>query len=68
MIKEGCQAYLAHVVDSTQKVKELDDVPVVKEFPDVFPEDLPRMPPDREIEFTIEVTPGVAVTSPTQKP
>ena len=63
MINEGCQAYLSHVVDSTSTDKGLNDIEVVKEFPDVFPEDLPGMPPDRETEFTIEVTPGVAPIS-----
>ena len=51
MIQEGCQAYLAHVVDSTQTVKELKDIPITCEFPDVFPEELPGLPPDRETEF-----------------
>ena len=63
LINEGCQAYLAHVVDSTPEVKELNDVQVVKEFPDAFPEDLPGMLPDRETEFTIEVAPRVAPIS-----
>jgi hypothetical protein len=45
------------------KVNQLDasqrsDVPVVNEFPDVFPEELPSMPPDRDIEFVIELKPG----------
>jgi hypothetical protein len=45
------------------KVNQLDasqgsEVPVVNEFPDVFPEDLPGMPPDRDIEFVIELNPG----------
>ena len=39
-------------------VSELNKVPVVCEFPDVFPEELPGMPPDREIEFSIELAPG----------
>jgi hypothetical protein len=47
------------------KVNQLDDsqgseVPVVNEFPDVFPEELPSMPPDRDIEFVIELKPGTA--------
>ena len=33
---------------------------VVEEFPDVFPDDLPGMPPDRDIEFIIELLPGTA--------
>jgi hypothetical protein len=36
----------------------LDQVPVVCEYPDVFPEELPGMPPDRDIEFIIELIPG----------
>jgi hypothetical protein len=35
-------------------------VPVVNEFPDVFPEELPGMPPGRDIEFVIELKPGTA--------
>jgi hypothetical protein len=38
----------------------LDQVPVVCEYPDVFPEELPGMPPDRDIEFIIELVPGTA--------
>ena len=36
------------------------EVPVVIEFPDVFPDELPGMPPDRDIEFVIELKPGTA--------
>ena len=43
---------------------KLDDIPVVREFPDVFPEDLPGIPIDREIEFSIDLHPG---TSPISK-
>ena len=63
LIQEGCQVYLAHVVDSSQVVNDINDIPVVCEFPDVFPEELPGLPPDRETEFMIEVTPGVAPVS-----
>ena len=36
----------------------LEDVPVVKDYPDVFPEELPGMPPDRDVEFLIDLLPG----------
>ena len=36
----------------------MDEIPVVCEYPDVFPEELPGMPPDRDIEFIIELVPG----------
>jgi hypothetical protein len=47
------------------KINQLDasqgsEVPVVNEFPDVFPEELPGMPPDQDIEFVIELKPGTA--------
>jgi hypothetical protein len=38
----------------------LDDIPIVCEYPDVFPDDLPGMPPDREIKFMIELQPGTS--------
>ena len=44
--------------------KSLEGVPVVNEYPDVFPEELPGMPPGRDIEFVIELIPG---TSPIAK-
>ena len=37
-----------------------EEVPVVKDYPDVFPEELPGMPPDRELEFAIDLVPGTA--------
>jgi hypothetical protein len=48
------------------KINQLDaskgsEVPVVNEFPDVFPEELSGMPPDRYIEFVIELKPGTAL-------
>jgi hypothetical protein len=42
------------------KESRLEDIPVVNEFQDVFPQELPGMPPDREIEFTIDLIPGTA--------
>jgi hypothetical protein len=44
-------------------VKEVKDVHVVREFPDVFSEDLPGLPPERDIEFVIELQPGTAPIS-----
>ncbi|GJR73060.1 hypothetical protein Tco_0085425 [Tanacetum coccineum] len=40
--------------------KRLEDIPVVKEFPDIFPEDLPGIPPVRQVEFQIDLIPGAA--------
>jgi hypothetical protein len=38
----------------------INNVPVVREYPDVFPEELPGMPPDRDIEFVIDLIPGTS--------
>ena len=63
MLWQGCEAYLAHVVDTEREPPKLEVVPVVSEFPDVFPDDLPGLPPDRHIEFTIELAPGTEPVS-----
>jgi hypothetical protein len=42
---------------------ELESIPVVCDFPDVFPEELPGMPPDRAVEFVIKLEPGTAPIS-----
>jgi hypothetical protein len=42
---------------------QLENIPVVCEYPDVFPNDLPGMPPDRDVEFVIELRPGMAPIS-----
>ena len=58
MLRKGCQGYLAFVVDRRQEGTQLEDIPIVKEFPDVFLDDISGLPPDREIEFVIELIPG----------
>ncbi|XP_074356260.1 uncharacterized protein LOC141695958 [Apium graveolens] len=58
LIRKGCEAYLAYVVDKSREVSNLEDIPVVRDFLDVFPEELPGLPSDRQIEFTIDLAPG----------
>ncbi|XP_068319493.1 uncharacterized protein [Pyrus communis] len=58
LLSKGCQGYLAHVVLDEAAPSRVEDVRVVRHFPDVFPEDLPGLPPDRDMEFTIELLPG----------
>ncbi|KAI3754885.1 hypothetical protein L1987_54677 [Smallanthus sonchifolius] len=57
-MRRGCEAYLAYVIDDRMKMNELKKVPVVCNFSEVFLEDLPGLPPDREIEFHIDLLPG----------
>ena len=54
MLQKGFQGYLAFVVDRRQEGTRLEDIPIVKEFPD----DISGLPPDREVEFTIDLIPG----------
>jgi len=42
----------------TLETKTMEEVPIVCEYPDVFPDELPGMPPDRDVEFVIELLPG----------
>ena len=42
------------------EARPTDGICVVSEFPDIFPEELPGMPPDRDIEFSIDLVPGTA--------
>ncbi|GKD65875.1 hypothetical protein Tco_1307983, partial [Tanacetum coccineum] len=43
--------------------KRLEDVPTVRDFPEFFPEDLPGLPPTRQVEFQIELVPGAALVA-----
>jgi hypothetical protein len=53
---------ISHIKVSLHHVIELklEDIHVVREFPNVFPNDLPRIPPERTIKFKIELQPGTA--------
>ncbi|KAL0544225.1 hypothetical protein IC582_019338 [Cucumis melo] len=58
LLRKGCTAFLAHVVEVQEEKLKPEDVPVVNEYLDVFPADVLGLPPDREVEFTIELLPG----------
>ncbi|XP_070041116.1 uncharacterized protein [Nicotiana tomentosiformis] len=58
MIEKGCLAYLAFVRDISDYAHTFELVPVVREFPDVFPVDLSRMPSDRDNDFGIDLVSG----------
>ncbi|GJS16066.1 putative reverse transcriptase domain-containing protein [Tanacetum coccineum] len=59
-----CPIFLAHVTtkkaEDKSEEKQLEDVPIVRDFPEVFFEDLPGIPPTRQVEFQIDLIPGVA--------
>ena len=58
MLRKSYQGYLAYAIEVRDSGSRMEDIPVVREFPDVFPEDLLSIPPDREIDFQIKLTPG----------
>ncbi|XP_074318480.1 uncharacterized protein LOC141655292 [Silene latifolia] len=55
--RKGCQVFLCSVSSSTE-LPELKEVRIVNEYPDVFPEDLPGIPPERDVEFSIDPVPN----------
>ncbi|GJX99920.1 putative reverse transcriptase domain-containing protein [Tanacetum coccineum] len=63
-LSKGCDVFLAHITTKEAKDKSegkrLEDVPIVRDFPKVFPEDLPGIPPARQVEFQIDLVPGAA--------
>ncbi|XP_073041851.1 uncharacterized protein [Primulina eburnea] len=64
LIQKGCQSFLVSII-SAPKIEDrsIEDVEVVKDFSDVFPDDFSGIPPEREIEFAIELMPGTMTIS-----
>nr|GFC24037.1 putative reverse transcriptase domain-containing protein [Tanacetum cinerariifolium] len=62
-IKRGSQLFLAQVTESERVKKQLQDVPVICNFLEVFPNDLPGLPPPRQVKFKIELIPGAATVA-----
>nr|GFC54064.1 putative reverse transcriptase domain-containing protein [Tanacetum cinerariifolium] len=58
LLSHGWEDFLATIHDTTSDVPSIYDQPIVSEFPDVFLDELPRIPPVREVEFSIELIPG----------
>ncbi|XP_071921759.1 uncharacterized protein [Coffea arabica] len=65
MLSKGAQGYLDFLINTPSDKVNLEDMPVVKDYPDVFPEELESLPPERDIAFKIDVTPGIAPISKT---
>ncbi|KAA3466462.1 DNA/RNA polymerases superfamily protein [Gossypium australe] len=63
ILHQGCAVFLAYVINSDSVGSQCSKIQTVFEFPDVFPEELLGLPPDREVEFAIEVYPGTAPIS-----
>ncbi|GJS54773.1 putative reverse transcriptase domain-containing protein [Tanacetum coccineum] len=59
-VEQGCHLFLAHVTKKKSKEKRMEDVPVIRDFPEVFLEELLGIPPPRKLEFRIDLVPGAA--------
>ena len=59
-MNKGCHVFLIQVTENESKEKQLEEVPVVKDFSEVFSEDLQGSPPVRQVEFQIDLVPGAA--------
>ena len=63
--RKGHQVYAVHVEETEQKTEEslMDALPLVREFKEVFPDEIPHLPPKREIDFSIDLVLGVTPVS-----
>ncbi|GKE79814.1 putative reverse transcriptase domain-containing protein [Tanacetum coccineum] len=63
-MQKGCHVFLAYITEKKMETKSeekrLEDVPIVLDFPEVFPEDLPGLPPTRQVEFHTDLVPDAA--------
>ncbi|XP_071920681.1 uncharacterized protein [Coffea arabica] len=58
LLSHGAHGYLAFLVNTPGGKIKLEDMPVIREYPDVFPEELGSLPPERQIEFKVDLVPG----------
>ncbi|KAK8976607.1 hypothetical protein V6N11_057207 [Hibiscus sabdariffa] len=63
MIRKGYEVFIATILNTKGSLSQIEEIQTVREFPDVFPEELPGLPPDRDVEFEIETYPGSAPVS-----
>jgi len=61
--KKEYEAYLAYVLDSKEKTGELTNIPILKEFPDMFLDELLGLPPDKEVEVSIDLLPWLTLVA-----
>ncbi|KAI3815961.1 hypothetical protein L1987_15645 [Smallanthus sonchifolius] len=59
-LRKGHTAILALVAEQPSEEKRIEDIPIVRDYPEVFPEHLPGLPPHRQVEFQIDLAPGAA--------
>ncbi|XP_052490814.1 uncharacterized protein LOC128043051 [Gossypium raimondii] len=63
LVRKGCEVYLAYISLSDSRDSSLKDIRTVKDFSDIFPKEVSRLPPNIEVEFGIELLPSTALVS-----
>ncbi|XP_050903309.1 uncharacterized protein LOC127115993, partial [Lathyrus oleraceus] len=63
LMKEGAQMFSLMATLSVESKAKIEELLVVKEFPEVFPDEIPSVPPEREVKFTIDLVPGTRPVS-----
>ena len=63
MVRKGCEAYLAYVIDTKKVEPSFSNIPTVSDYSNVFSEELPGLPPHTEIEFAINIVLGATSAS-----
>ena len=56
-MRKGCETFLALILDSKRGQVDVEKIPIVREFPDVFPKELHGIPAKREVDLSIEIVP-----------
>jgi hypothetical protein len=64
-LRQQCHALVAHVTEKKQKEFKISDIPITCGFPEVFPDDLPGLPPALQVEFRIDLIPCDTPRNPT---
>ena len=64
-VRKGCKVFVVYIMNDNEKYNKLklEDIPLFKEFEDIFPEEFPGLPPKRDIDFMIDLIPGAVPTS-----
>ena len=63
VMRKGCEPFLSVILDSNRGQVDVEKIPVVREFLDVFFEELPSIPLEREVDLSIEIVPGTTPMS-----
>ena len=62
-MRKGCETFLALILFSKRGQVDVEKIPVVREFPDVFPKEFPCIPLEREVDLSIEIVLGTTPMS-----